>query len=94
MDGLEYVWVEGQPDFIRAFIEKMPGGGDNRVLLPPGKRMTVGFRQAANAQHFEFSTTGDGTAALYSGLGLLIEQTAGDSFDAAGGWVAVARASS
>lgn len=40
-DGVDYANVEDQPDYVRKLVRQMTGGDD--VLLPPGKRLSIGF---------------------------------------------------
>ena len=44
--GVAYADVEDQPDYVRTLVRTLAGGHDV-VLLPPGKRLSVGFTRPA-----------------------------------------------
>lgn len=49
-EGLDYLWVEGSGwDWIRPVLTAFTGGGSERVLLAPGRTLTVGLLQPIGA---------------------------------------------
>ena len=86
----EYLWVEGQPDFVRTWIANTFDSGTT-ILLRPGGRMTIGYRQPDSAEQYAFTTYGDNPALLLSTIYHLVDAGMDKAFDTAGGWVVVAK---
>lgn len=67
-----YVWVEDQPDWVRATVSKVFGAPqDTAVLLAPGKRMTIGYDRPATSTQLEFNvslTTGSVLMSVATGI--------------------------
>lgn len=85
----EYVWVEDQNDLSRALVRGLFGRGDT-VLLGPGMRMTVGYRQPAEPSQLGFRTSVDTATGLMSIGRLVLDAVTDDDIDKAGGYLAVA----
>ena len=68
----EYVWVEGQPPSVRAAIARTFASGE-AVLLPPGKRLTIGYRQPTEFTQIRFNSTVDNYTFATSAAHLLAE---------------------
>jgi hypothetical protein len=43
--GVDYIWVEDEPDWIRPILARAAGGQPTDILLPGGKSMSYGYRQ-------------------------------------------------
>ncbi len=84
----EYVWVENQPDLVRSSIRKL-FGDPATILLAPGARMTIGYRQPASPTQLAFHTYVDDRSAALSMLRLMLEAVVDNGVDTIGGWLAV-----
>lgn len=63
----EYVWVEDQSDLQRQFISQLVfGGSESAILLAPGKRMTIGYRQPDEPQQLTYLVYNDVWSVLIS----------------------------
>lgn len=73
----DYLWVEGAPDWDRygVAITELDGGSPNRVLLGPGRTMTVGYTRPIGAgPELVFSSFQNNTTQIAS----LAQQYLGD----------------
>ncbi len=46
--GVEYLWVEDQPDWLRPYLTAAGMGSDGHILLLGGQSMSFGYRQPAS----------------------------------------------
>lgn len=83
--GADYVWVEGQPWPVRRAVMGGLGLDPNQtVFLPPGARVTAGYRQPATDETKRFSVS---TTPVTIGLGVTyqaIDALVGGTVDQAG----------
>lgn len=68
----EFVWVEDQADLVRAIVAKLVHS-DHTILLPPGKRMTVGYRQPTAPTQLDFLTYPNSSAQIVSMVKWLLD---------------------
>ncbi len=59
-----YIWVEGQPDWLRRAMGRAGIDPNRTVLLRPGARMTVGYARPASTSSGEFRVAADSGLAL------------------------------
>lgn len=71
-----YVWVEDQPDPLRA-LAKTFTGNDNQVVLPPQKRMTIGYDQPTVQYPVPFNSEVTQSTVLLSAAGWAIDYLVG-----------------
>lgn len=71
--GADYVWVEGQPDWVRPLLARATGNDpDTNILLPGGQQMSFGFRQPVVGQDVEIAVySSPGTILLDGAFSLL-----------------------
>lgn len=70
--GNDYLWVDNQPDFIRAAIGKVTGHDPSReVLLAEGNWLTAGYQQTATYQEKKFNVYSDKWSTAFDLLGQL-----------------------
>lgn len=82
----EYVWVEDQSDLTRSLMRKVWNRGDT-VLLAPGQRMTVGYRQPVNPAQLGFRTSVDTVAGFHSLARLFVSAATDDALDKTGSYL-------
>jgi len=88
----EYVYVEDQPDIARALIDAT-FHDPSTILLAPGKRVTIGYRQPATPTQLRFHTYVDNRTAGLSLLRLALDAIVDTGVDSTGGWLAVLKCS-
>ncbi len=84
----EYVWVEDESDLARAMIRKAFQRGES-ILLPPGTRMTVGYRQPGTPAQLRFRTYVDTLSGALTIGRLAVDAATDDTVDKTGGYLAV-----
>lgn len=84
----EYVWVEDQTDLVRAMIRKTFNRGE-AVLLAPGQRITVGYRQPTAPSQLRFRTYVDTLSGFLTIGRLAVDAATDDTVDKTGGYLAV-----
>ena len=82
----EYVWIEDQNDYVRAAIRKVFGRGET-VLLGPGQRMTIGYRQPVAPTQLALRTYADTAAGVMSAARLSLDAITDDAVSKIGGYV-------
>jgi hypothetical protein len=88
----EYVWVEDENDFVRSLVDAT-FHQSSTILLAPGKRLTIGYREPATPTQLRFHTYVDDRTAGLSLLHLALDAVVGKGVDSIGGWLAVLKCS-